>query len=247
TPDGNLSVIAGGGTLTPSTVAGTATLVALNSPSGVAVDTAGNVYIADTGNNFVEIVTLDGNLKVIAGGGATLPSTTAGPATSASLNGPRGVAVDTDGNVYIADTGNNFVEVVDFVSGYISLLAGGGGTTPQASQGQNSWDVHLGLGTNIALNGPRGVAVDASGIVYIADTGNNVIERVTSSILSVVAGGGTASPSPLGPATHKLLNAPNGVAVVPSGTLYIADTDHDVVERIQGIMTTRARQLRFTG
>ena len=247
TPDGNLSVIAGGGTLTPSTVAGPATSVALNSPSGVAVDAAGNVYIADTGNNFVEIVTPDGNLKVIAGGGGTLPSTTSGPATSALLNGPRGVAVDTAGNVYIADTGNNFVEVVDFVSGHISLLAGGGGTTPQASQASNDWDGHFGLGTNIALNGPRGVAVDASGIVYIADTGNNVIERVTSSILSVVAGGGTASPSPLGPATHKLLNAPNGVAVVPSGTLYIADTNHDVVERVQGIMTARARQLRFTG
>ena len=247
TPDGNLSVIAGGGALTPSTVAGPATLVALNGPSGVAVDAAGNVYIADTGNNFVEIVTPDGNLKVIAGGGGTLPSTTSGPATSALLNGPRGVAVDTAGNVYIADTGNNFVEVVDFVSGHISLLAGGGGTTPQASQASNDWDGHFGLGTNIALNGPRGVAVDASGIVYIADTGNNVIERVTSSILSVVAGGGTASPSPLGPATHKLLNAPNGVAVVPSGTLYIADTNHDVVERVQGIMTARARQLRFTG
>ena len=247
TPDGNLSVIAGGGAALPSTTPGPATSAQLNSPSGVAADRAGNVYIADTGNNFVEVVTLDGNLKVIAGGGATLPSTTPGPATSASLNSPRGVAVDTVGNVYIADTGNNFVEVVDFVSGHISLLAGGGGTTPQASQASNSWDGHFGLGTNIALNGPRGVAVDASGIVYIADTGNNVIERVTSSILSVVAGGGTASPSPLGPATHKLLNAPNGVAVVPSGTLYIADTDHDVVERIQGIMTARARQLRFTG
>ena len=247
TPDGNLSVIAGGGAALPSTTPGPATSAQLNSPSGVAADRAGNVYIADTGNNFVEVVTLDGNLKVIAGGGATLPSTTPGPATSASLNSPRGVAVDTVGNVYIADTGNNFVEVVDFVSGRISLLAGGGGTTPQASQASNSWDGHFGLGTNIALNGPRGVAVDASGIVYIADTGNNVIERVTSSILSVVAGGGTASPSPLGPATHKLLNAPNGVAVVPSGTLYIADTDHDVVERIQGIMTARARQLRFTG
>ncbi|PHX60030.1 MAG: hypothetical protein CK520_01445 [Actinobacteria bacterium] len=247
TPGGNLSVIAGGGATPPSTTPGPATSATLNGPSGVAVDAAGNVYIADTGNNFVERVTPDGNLKVIAGGGGTLPSTTSGPATSASLNGPRGVAVDAAGNVYIADTGNNFVEVVDFVSGRISLLAGGGGTTPQASQASNDWNGHFGLGTNIALNGPRGVAVDASGIVYIADTGNNVIERVTSSILSVVAGGGTASPSPLGPATHKLLNAPNGVAVVPSGTLYIADTNHDVVERVQGIMTARARRLRFTG
>ena len=247
TPGGDLSVIAGGGATPPSTTPGPATSAQLISPSGVAVDAAGNVHIADTGNNVIEKVTPDGDLSVIAGGGGTLPSTTSGPATSALLNGPRGVAVDTAGNVYIADTGNNFVEVVDFVSGRISLLAGGGGTTPQASQASNSWDGHFGLGTNIALNGPRGVAVDASGIVYIADTGNNVIERVTSSILSVVAGGGTASPSPLGPATHKLLNAPNGVAVVPSGTLYIADTDHDVVERIQGIMTARARQLRFTG
>ena len=247
TPDGDLSVIAGGGATLPSTTPGPATSAALSFPSGVAVDANGNVYIADAGNNVIEKVTPDGNLSVIAGGGALTPSTVAGPATSAALNGPSGVAVDTAGNVYIADTGNNFVEVVDFVSGHISLLAGGGGTTPQASQASNDWDGHFGLGTNIALNGPRGVAVDASGIVYIADTGNNVIERVTSSILSVVAGGGTASPSPLGPATHKLLNAPNGVAVVPSGTLYIADTNHDVVERVQGIMTARARQLRFTG
>ena len=227
--------------------AGPALQAELNQPKSVAVDAAGNVYIADAGNGVIEKVTPDGDLSVIAGGGATLPSTPPGPATSAALSFPSGVAVDTAGNVYIADTGNNFVEVVDFVSGHISLLAGGGGTTPQASQASNDWDGHFGLGTNIALNGPRGVAVDASGIVYIADTGNNVIERVTSSILSVVAGGGTASPSPLGPATHKLLNAPNGVAVVPSGTLYIADTNHDVVERVQGIMTARARQLRFTG
>ena len=247
TPDGDLSVIAGGGATLPSTTPGPATSAALSFPSGVAVDANGNVYIADAGNNVIEKVTPDGNLSVIAGGGALTPSTVAGPATLVALNGPSGVAVDAAGNVYIADTGNNFVEVVDFVSGHISLLAGGGGTTPQASQASNDWDGHFGLGTNIALNGPRGVAVDASGIVYIADTGNNVIERVTSSILSVVAGGGTASPSPLGPATHKLLNAPNGVAVVPSGTLYIADTNHDVVERVQGIMTARARQLRFTG
>ena len=247
TPDGNLSVIAGGGATPPSTTPGLATSAQLLSPNGVAVDANGNVYIADTGNGVIEKVTPGGDLSIIAGGGGTLPSTIPGLATSVTLNTPRGVAVDTAGNVYIADTGNNFVEVVDFVSGRISLLAGGGGTTPQASQASNDWDGHFGLGTNIALNGPRGVAVDASGIVYIADTGNNVIERVTSSILSVVAGGGTASPSPLGPATHKLLNAPNGVAVVPSGTLYIADTDHDVVERIQGIMTARARQLRFTG
>ena len=100
----------------------------------MAVDAAGNVYIADAGNGVIEKVTPDGDLSVIAGGGATLPSTTPGPATSAALSFPSGVAVDANGNVYIADAGNNVIEKVT-PDGNLSVIAGGGALTPSTVAG----------------------------------------------------------------------------------------------------------------
>ncbi len=242
TPAGMLTVIAGGGAVLPGVLPGLATSAQLSAPRGVAVDGAGNVYIADTGNNVVVKVTSSGMLSVIAGGGSKLPNNVY-PATlarAAQLSAPQGVAVDADGNVYIADTGNNLVEVLDVVSGNLYVLAGGGAMSPQDSQASTGWPEHFGLGTNIRLNAPQGVAVDASGIVYIADTGNNVIERITAGIFSVVDGGGTSSPQTLGQGTQATsveLNAPQGITIDASGVLYVTDTGNNMVEGIQGSMT----------
>jgi sugar lactone lactonase YvrE len=237
TPAGESSVIAGGGA-TPPGATTTATSAQLSAPHGIAVDAAGNVYIADTGNNLVEKVTPAGELSVIAGGGATVPNNSSPStlATSAALSAPRGVAVDGDGNVYVADTGNNLVEVIDIGSGNIYVLAGGGSTTPQAIQAATDWETHFGLGSNARLDGPQGVAVDASGIVYIADTGNNVIARVASAIFGVVAGGGTLPAQLQGQATDSRLNAPQGIAVSPTGVLYITDSGNNLVERIDYVV-----------
>jgi len=187
-------------------LAGPALESELNYPEGVAVDSRGNVYIADTENNLVEKVTPGGILSIIAGTG-TFGAPTPGPATSSRLAQPFGVAVDSSGNIYISDTENDVVEKVT-PGGTLSIIASN-------------------------LNRPNGVAVDSSGNVYIADTYNNLVKKVTSSgALTVVAGNGTPNKPTPGPATQSPLKAPEGVAIDSSGNLYIADTFNNVVEKV---------------
>ena len=220
TSGGTLSVFAGtssGGAPT----AGAATSSRLNNPSGVAVDSSGNVYIADTYNHRVEKVTPEGVLSIIAGTG-TSGAPTAGTATSSRLNQPMGVAVDSSGNVYIADSANHRIEKVT-PEGVLSIIAGSGSSGAPTA----------GTATSSALNTPTGVAVDSSGNVYIADSGNNQVEKVTSGgTLSVFAGTGSAGAPTAGAATSSALWNPSGVAVDSSGNVYIADRDSPRVEKV---------------
>ncbi len=150
---------------------GLATSAGLNAPDGVAVDTAGNIYIADWFNNRIRKVTAStGIITTIAGNGAAGYSGDGGQATSAQLYYPQGVAVDADGNVYIADMGNSRIRKIAASTGIITTIAGNG-TAGYFGDG--------GSATSAALSGPTGVAVDATGNVYIADAGNNRIRKVT--------------------------------------------------------------------
>ena len=227
TPSGTLSIFAGVPGQSGVPTVGPATSSELDSPSGVAVDGSGNVYIADSGNDVVEQVTPSGALSIIAGVPGQSNDPRPGPATSSDLRGPFGVAVDPAGNVYISDGSGTVVKVTP--SGTLSIIAGmagqGGAPTP-------------GPATSSDLNGPFGVAVDPAGNVFIADSGNDVVEKVTASgTLSIVAGmtGQTGAPTP-GPATSSDLGGgPFGVAIDGSGNLYIADPRNDAVEKVFGV------------
>ena len=219
TPAGILSIFAGtgvAGTPTP----GPATSSKLNYPQGIAVDSLGNVYIADLSNSEVYKVTPTGTLSIFAGTGSIGPAV-AGPATSSQLGGPSGLAVDSLGNVYISDS--DYSEVYKVTpAGILSIIAGTGtygAPTP-------------GSATSSELGSLPGLAVDNSGNLYVADSGNNVIEKITpGGTLSIFAGilGSSGAPTP-GPATSTTLLLPYGVALDGTGNLYIASEDHLVEE-----------------
>jgi hypothetical protein len=224
-----LSAFAGTGTSGAPTF-GPAVSSELNLPYGDAVDAQGNVYIADLSNGMVEQVTPAGELSIIAGGGNPGPITP-GPATSTALPAPTGVAVGGDGTVYVADYPASLVYKIS-PTGMLSIVAGTVGSSGQPTTGQ---------ATSSELSGPYAVAVDASGDVYIADTGNNLIEKVTpSGVLSIVAGTGmipgpgpgSAMAPPDGPALSANLESPEGVALDPSGNVYIGDAINNVIEKV---------------
>jgi sugar lactone lactonase YvrE len=221
----------------------------LNSPMQLAFDGAGNLYIADRLNNVVRMVNSSGVISTFAGiQGAGSYGGDGGPATSANLNGPEGVAVDALGNVYIADTGNNIVRKVD-TTGKITLFAG----TPNKSGATVD-----GVATSTMLGAPYQVATDLAGNVYIADNGNLVISQVNSGgNIFVYAGGGTAAVTTTPQlATGVSLLAAEGVATDPAGDVYIADGNKayrvDTGENITlfaggGTLTTSGNPATSTG
>jgi sugar lactone lactonase YvrE len=225
-PSGTISTVAGASTSQGfSGDGGPATAALLNFPSGVAVDAAGNLYIADSNNNRIRRVTADGTISTVAGNGTAGFSGDGGPATNASLHQPQRVAADTNGNLYVADWWNHRIRRVD-PNGTISTVAGNG-TSGYSGDG--------GSATSASLQYPMGVAVDAAGNLYIADSRNNRIRRVTANgVISTVAGNGIAGFSgDGGPAASASLNTyPNGVAVGSAGDLYIADTGNNRVRKV---------------
>jgi sugar lactone lactonase YvrE len=229
---GVLTVFAGMGTEGFSGDGGPARLARLSFPSGVAVDSKGDVFIADTGNHRVRRVGPDGKITTIAGVGHFGFCGDGGLAVQASLNGPMGVAVDSKGDVFIADAGNHRVRCVR-TSGLITTVAGIGCLGLVGDEGP---------ATQAALGLPMGVAVDAQGVLYISDRFNQRIRRVgPDGVITTLAGGGVSSGDG-GPATQAGLRGPCGVAVDPAGNVYIADQHNERVRRVgvDGIITTIA-------
>jgi len=178
--DGVISIVAGNGFFGFAGDNGPATSSQLNDPLGVAVDAAGNVYIADSYNARIREVS-EGVIATVAGNGSPYGFSGDGdPATSAQLNSPAGVAVDSVGDVYIADTANNRIRKVS--NGVITTVAGNG---IAGFSGDN------GPATSAELNLPSGIAVDSAGNLYIYDTYNSRIRKVSNGVIATVAGGGT--------------------------------------------------------
>lgn len=215
-PDGSVSVVAGSGLVGADN--GAAGSASFSYPFGVAIDTAGTLYVADWGNHQIRKITADGTVSTLAGGG--VPGSADGSGAAASFSGPYGVAVDGGGNLYVADTNNNLIRRIT-AAGEVTTLAGSG------EQGAAN-----GNGTAASFNTPHHLAVDPAGNLLIADTGNHSIRRITpAGAVTTVAGNGQPGASN-GSANTATFSSPGGVAVDATGTIYVADSNNQLIRRI---------------
>ncbi len=216
---GTVSIVAGNGIQDFTGDGGPATSARLKYPWSVAVDSAGNLYIADTFNHRIRKVDPDGTITTVAGNGSVGFSGDGGPATSARLKFPWGVAVDSAGNLYVPDSYHHRIRKVD----------AGGTITTVAGNGVHGFSGDGGPATSASLAKPRGVAVDAAGNLYIADSNNRRIRRVDAdgTITTVAGNGMDGHGGDDGPATNASLHPPPAVTVDIAGNLYVVG-DHRV-------------------
>lgn len=239
---------------------GLATAAALSDAEGVAVDSLGNVFIADANDHRIRKIAPDGTISTVAGDGFPGFSGDGGPASAARLNTPYGIAVDSAGNLYIADLGNNRVReiaadgtittvngtetflaprnvaldakgnlyVSEFGGHRVRCVATGGTITTIAGTGTAGFSGDGGAATAAELNYPAGLAFDSAGNLYIADSSNNRVREVavTGTITTVL---GTGAP---GAALPNQLNVPTGLAVDPSGNLDVADSGNQRIQQV---------------
>jgi hypothetical protein len=212
---------------TVTTLAGTGSLGSANgsggaasfaNPTSVAVDAAGNVYVADAGNNLIRKVTAAGEVSTLAGTGSG--GSANGSGTAATFNVPVGVAVDATGNVYVGDESNDEIRMIS-ATGVVTTLAGNG------AEGSAN-----GSGSAASFAGPFGVAVDAAGNLFVADADGYSIRTVTQAgVVSTLAGTGSKG-SANGSGSVASFSSPQGIAVDTDENVYIADVVNDLVRKI---------------
>ena len=240
---GIITTIAGTGTQGFSGDSGPATAARLDSPQGLALDTDQNLYIADTRNHLIRKLNLTAGI-ITTIGGATINGNISpgfsgdnGPATAAHLNLPTALAFDPAGNLYIADTQNHRIRKIAATTGNITTIAGNG------TQGFSG---DAGPATSASIDSPTGLSVDTSSNVYLADTHNHRIRKITAATGKITTIAGTSATGYNGDnttATTATLALPHGLTIDPAGNLYLADTANHRIRRIDattGIITTIA-------
>ncbi|MEI8090349.1 MAG: NHL repeat-containing protein, partial [Opitutaceae bacterium] len=231
TPSGVVTTLAGLAGSQGSTD-GTGSAARFSNPSGVAVDAAGNIYVADRGNHTIRKITSGGMVTTLAGSTAGDPGSTDGTGTDARFYSPAGVAVDANGNVYVAERTNHTIRKITSF-GVVTTLAGAAGSSGSTD----------GTGNSARFNQPRGVAVDAAGNVYVGDWLNHTIRKITSdAVVTTLAGTAGSSGSTNGTGSAARFNRPIGVAVDAAGNVYVGDQNNQTIRKITsaGVVTTLA-------
>jgi sugar lactone lactonase YvrE len=234
---GNITTIAGTGTQGFTGDAGPATSATLDSPQGLALDTANNLYIADTHNHRIRKLNLTTGIITTIAGSAPGFSGDNTLATSAQLSLPTALALDAANNLYLADTGNHRLRKITTATGIITTIAG---------IGIQGFSGDAGLATSAAIDSPTGLALDAANNLYLADTHNHRIRKITATtgIITTIAGVGTPGFSgDAAAATTATLALPHDLTIDAAGNLYLADTENHRIRRVDvttGIITTVA-------
>jgi uncharacterized protein (TIGR03437 family) len=224
--NGYISTVAGRNVAGYGGDGGPATSAVINNPDSIVVDSKGNFYFSDTLNHIVRVVNVSTNVTNTYAGSIDQGkgfSGDGGAATAAALDTPSGIAFDSSGNMYIADSGNQRIREVIAATGVINTIAG---------DGQQGYLPVGGPALGEHLNGPQQIAVASNGDIYFADSFNNRILKVSGGVVTLIAGSPTAQSGYSGDeglATNALLNNPSGVAIDTGGNLYICDTFNDVI------------------
>ena len=230
TAAGVVSTLAGTAGTTGS-ADGTGAASVFNGPTGIALDSSDNAYVADTGNNTIREISVAGVVTTLAG---TAPNSgdVDGTGASAQFNAPAGVATDSSGNTYVADTGNSTIREIN-PAGVVTTLAGMAGTTGSIDD----------TGLAAQFSAPSAVAVDSANNIYVADTGNNTIRKISAGgVVTTLAGTAGITGSADGTGAAASFSSPTGVAADSAGNVYVADSANNTVRKITpaGVVTTLA-------
>jgi gliding motility-associated-like protein len=237
TPAGVVTTFAG--STTSGRANGTGTAATFNRLNGIAIDPLGNLYVADQSNNQIRKITSAGVVTTFAGaiGGGT--GSANGIGTAATFNSPAAIATDNQGNVYVVDANNRLIRKIA-TDGTVTTLAGSAGTAGSAD----------GTGTAATFNGPSGIATDALGNVYVADSNNQLIRKITQAgVVTTFAGSVNNAGNADGTGTSATFNAPYGIAVDSIGNVYVSESNNNLMRKITpaGVVTTLAGIAQATG